>query len=799
MDAKEEDRVQWSLITKYLGAHVNSSFGDDSKSVMSIFCSLVCSDSEQISRYRKLVDLLLMSKNVEWIPQTDYNPSANPLGILLEEARKKLSVMSIAEFMIEWCLGQARLGGPEYLFFVLQCMPKLSHAHPEMALKAAQYFAHSPVRSKDHSFIMGNHSVVAPPPIGRLLWSQKPIYECHNPILQFRLNNEQPDPKNANFTEGIYVASFNLLWSVVKPPDDHSLEFVQSKVPPPSPWKVLWHLALRQFNLSGDIYIYPHYYKLEILNNPAIEALILYKWNKFAYSLWLSRFLAQFCYYVLVVIAAIVQVYSEEQDSLFFVFVAIISFSTWFLVLEILHWWELRRIGSNNVYPEEKPKGLRYFRSFYNALDLAAFLIPMAASINQLINISQKNLDGATWDLSFSIIIMFLHLVSELRVFQPMCKYVTIIIHIITEIWVFFLVFFLGILFFSLAIQHVIRGCPSNGCEAKSTDFPLNFWEAIISTYFIMGGRYDPVATEFSDTPRASLQAMMVIYFMFAVILMLNVLIALINGGFNHGDGKWRVVWLENLLRYVESAEEMSYHITGFRENSGWFPREIYYTATKAQVSEYEDNVLKKNGEIQDIIDRRIQLTLEKHQLKSKELFEKLKIIVTKAENPTSNGEGRLEARDNATTEENSIAIGGRGDTDDGDGVGEDEYVCEVVHEEDEVAGAEEGTEEDNMTTAVAAHVPDGLRSAGPSTSSNRQEVSRRGIGSGRKRPSDEGEHDPTELQQLRAQVGDLVKQQADLFKQQNDLIKQKEDTHRHNLQLEQLIVRLMEKLDKDI
>lgn len=62
LGAKEvEDKVQWSLITKYLRAHVNSSFGDDSKSVMSIFCSLVCSDSEHISWYRKLIDLLLMS------------------------------------------------------------------------------------------------------------------------------------------------------------------------------------------------------------------------------------------------------------------------------------------------------------------------------------------------------------------------------------------------------------------------------------------------------------------------------------------------------------------------------------------------------------------------------------------------------------------------------------------------------------------------------------------------------------------------------------------------------------------
>lgn len=73
-----------------------------------------------------------------------------------------------------------------------------------------------------------------------------------------------------------------------------------------------------------------------------------------------------------------------------------------------------------------------------------------------------------------------------------MCKYVTIVIRIIVEIRMFFMVFALGILSFSLAIQHVLRGCSSNGsdenrCEKDSaTDFPRNFLGVIASTYFIM-------------------------------------------------------------------------------------------------------------------------------------------------------------------------------------------------------------------------------------------------------------------------------------------------------------------------
>lgn len=50
-------------------------------------------------------------------------------------------------------------------------------------------------------------------------------------------------------------------------------------------------------------------------------------------------------------------------------------------------------------------------RSVYNYLDLAAFLLAMAASIYQLVNISRKDPNGAIWNLSFSIVIIFLHMV----------------------------------------------------------------------------------------------------------------------------------------------------------------------------------------------------------------------------------------------------------------------------------------------------------------------------------------------------------------------------------------------------
>ncbi|KAF9417760.1 hypothetical protein BGZ94_009869 [Podila epigama] len=251
-----------------------------------------------------------------------------------------------------------------------------------------------------------------------------------------------------------------------------------------------------------------------------------------------------------------------------------------------------------DIFNHSQTKWSRYFRSPYNYLDLLAFFIPMASSVNQLANILQENSSGTTWDLSFSVVVIFLHMLSELRVKQQVCKYVTIIIRIIVEIKVFFIIFALGILFFSLAIQHILRGCASKGCANSPTSFPENFFGAITAVYFIMGGRYDPITTELGQEAAWQLHVMIMIYFLFTVVVMLNVLIALINLGFNKADETWRVVWLENRLRYAESAENMSYSIPGFRQTHIWFPKEIYYTATKTRVKAYWERIKDEDKQL---------------------------------------------------------------------------------------------------------------------------------------------------------------------------------------------------------
>jgi len=115
-----------------------------------------------------------------------------------------------------------------------------------------------------------------------------------------------------------------------------------------------------------------------------------------------------------------------------------------------------------------------------------------------------------------------------------------------------------------------------------------------------MGGIWDPVSDDFVSY-NGAFHVMMVLYFFTSVVLMLNVLIALINVAFNKGDDGWRLVWIESRLRYIEAAENMSYHIPGFRRTYDYFPDEIYFSVTHKQVQEINRKLRTRTCVVMDL------------------------------------------------------------------------------------------------------------------------------------------------------------------------------------------------------
>ncbi|KAF9176644.1 hypothetical protein BGZ51_000169, partial [Haplosporangium sp. Z 767] len=62
----------------------------------------------------------------------------------------------------------------------------------------------------------------------------------------------------------------------------------------------------------------------------------------------------------------------------------------------------------------------------------------------------------------------------------------------------------------------------------------------------------------------------------------------LINQAFVDGDETWRLMWLQNRLYAIESVENLSFHIPGFREHYNYFPDLIYYSATDQEIEEFK-------------------------------------------------------------------------------------------------------------------------------------------------------------------------------------------------------------------
>ncbi|KAG0263702.1 hypothetical protein BG011_008305 [Mortierella polycephala] len=154
----------------------------------------------------------------------------------------------------------------------------------------------------------------------------------------------------------------------------------------------------------------------------------------------------------------------------------------------------------------------------------------------------------------------------------------------------FFFISVGGIIAFSIAILHLLRSCPFENCEEADppTLFPQHFYGAVSATFFFMGGRYDSINDDM-DSSNWAFHTMMIVFFFFTVILMLNVLIALINLAFVDGDETWRLEWLQNRLRVIESVENLTFHIPGFRQHYNcWFPNEIYYSVTAMEIEDFK-------------------------------------------------------------------------------------------------------------------------------------------------------------------------------------------------------------------
>jgi hypothetical protein len=211
-----------------------------------------------------LTRALFESPTFHWVPATGTNRKTNPILILLSHLDLGVVVMDIVEVVVSYCVRQSRTDidlrflGP--VFVALKVALKARDFDSGLMSRTMRSFAYFPAR--DYHFIMDNYAIVKYPVDYR---RRTMLHKQKDPILQF-CSTTVDDAKNKRFTPHLYIASFNMLWSV----EDLLISKEASTVNRYN--KILsWTFISRTQYVRRPL-------QLEDLDNPALIALIHFKW-----------------------------------------------------------------------------------------------------------------------------------------------------------------------------------------------------------------------------------------------------------------------------------------------------------------------------------------------------------------------------------------------------------------------------------------------------------------------------------------------------------------------------------------
>ncbi|GJJ71262.1 hypothetical protein EMPS_03612 [Entomortierella parvispora] len=468
---------------------------------------------------------LLPPDRITWIPDVHGDMDGDPLKIMLDRVKKQPSARLATEVIIDYCVKHAvQSRNLSFLSPVFMNMRLIMELYPERALQQLARVAYLPAPQRN--YILNNHIIAYPPKLKLRFWKsdKTPLIKMSGPIMQLHFSESKDDPANDAFTKEVFMASFDALWDYKDRPAQSgtgtrsksvrkSTEFKRSisekalyagENPDTSndkgeevgeatgavvveehqktnAWKILYYMLMGVLQLRTHTYVESYDFSLEYFDNPAIAALVAYKWNTIGFNYWMVRFVSQCCFYTLVVMAALLQVYYHDPSQLAALFILIIVAASIFLWLEFLQ----------AIYNFQQYEG-----SLYNLLDIITFSLPLGGSAQQLWNIYNDKREGSVAVISFSVLAVSLHLLFELRINKSVCKYVTIIQQAVVEIRVFFFVFACGIVAFAISTLHITTACstdPTCRCDlvlepncTTGTDFPKNFFFAVSATYFFM-------------------------------------------------------------------------------------------------------------------------------------------------------------------------------------------------------------------------------------------------------------------------------------------------------------------------
>jgi len=167
--------------------------------------------------------------------------------------------------------------------------------YPDEARGYLRRIAYIPVGNRQRDYILENSTVIHPP-WHYILFHNIPqrLDKIKKPVFQVNETTNRPRIKADTFNRPIHVASFDALWHPKVDPVFGKQVAGESVDTPKSPdglnthggktaqktnwWKTAYHMLRLKCRLKTYTYVACHDFSLEFLDNPAIAALVAYKW-----------------------------------------------------------------------------------------------------------------------------------------------------------------------------------------------------------------------------------------------------------------------------------------------------------------------------------------------------------------------------------------------------------------------------------------------------------------------------------------------------------------------------------------
>ncbi|KAF9362560.1 hypothetical protein BGX34_005930 [Mortierella sp. NVP85] len=589
-------------VLQYIDRYINRTTILDGQptTILATLCNQITNNNYAV--YDTFLRVLFDSRYIRWVPMPGLSHEMNPIWILLEKVKEVPRIVQLIEYATRYCTRMAKAEkDPNFVSPIADMFPyvfKKKNLHPGLMSGVLRGLTYVPTMG---GRININHCIN---PSWRILSRCEIPVAAQDPPLPFQSRCHDND----HFIRDVFVVPFNLLWRPSDSvSDDHGrspieriirnceaprstlLMILCEVVDIPMPSKVTFKIASKLLValvfwyilvLAEAVYVCWIVFKALVtfvafhspkdtpqwLDNPAIAAWIE---QTAGFKFWLISFIYCCAMYASVLAAVYIQVYdSEKRRPLGNVFLLIWMLGFIFLGFELI---KSKRGASVSV------------------MNIICYTLPIIASFQQLHNIKTKS-NGAGGFLSFSVLLLSLNFLYHLQISRNMCYFLRIINRTLERTRPLFLIFGIGILAFTFAILHVLHDCSISACEkAKEAKFPIRFFQALSSTYFFMGGVWDPVLGDLVND-NWKFQVMMMLYYFFASVLLLNILIGLVNEEFGRSHETALQASLAYKLQIIEETHTQMIINTLDVNNAHAIERErIYYFATLKEQKDYHN------------------------------------------------------------------------------------------------------------------------------------------------------------------------------------------------------------------